>query len=142
MFHHSEQTNFSVACSFLKMPPLIDWPGLGFHLLLQLQSGGLSSLVPPVYGNDRFVKMLQKSTTKFLCLRACLIKAQGLGQEWTESNPSDDSSDHPGLFHAQVNLSTSRDRAVLQKEQAAATPHLKRYAAVLAKVWELILVQL
>ena len=31
---------------------------------------------------------------------------------------------------------------LLQQEQAATTPHLKRYAAVLAKVWELILVQL
>ena len=71
-----------------------------------------------------------------------LIKAQGLGQERAESTSSEYAGGHPGLFHAQVNLSMSRDRAVLQKEQAAATPHLKRYAAVLAKVWELILVQL
>ena len=71
-----------------------------------------------------------------------LPKAQGLGQERAESTSSEYAGGHPGLFHAQVNLSTSRDRAVLQKEQAAATPHLKRYAAVLAKVWELILVQL
>ena len=60
MFHHSEQTNFSVACSFLKMPPLIDWPGLGFHLLLQLQSGGLSSLVPSNLWQWQFAKMLQR----------------------------------------------------------------------------------
>ena len=36
-----------------------------------------------------------------------LIKAQGLGRERAESNPSDDAGDHPGLFHRQVNLSTS-----------------------------------
>lgn len=71
-----------------------------------------------------------------------LIKAQGLGQERAESTSSEYAGGHPGLFHAQVNLSTSRDRAVLQQEQAATTPRLKRYAAVLAKVWELILVQL
>ena len=71
-----------------------------------------------------------------------LIKAQGLGQERAESTSSEYAGGHPGLFHTQVNLSISRDRAVLQQEQAATTPRLERYAAVLAKVWELILVQL
>ena len=71
-----------------------------------------------------------------------LPKAQGLGQERAESTSSEYAGGHPGLFHTQVNLSMSRDRAVLQQEQAATTPRLKRYAAVLAKVWELILVQL
>jgi len=61
-----------------------------------------------------------------------LPKAQGLGQERAESTSSEYAGGHPGLFHAQVNLSTSRDRAVLQQEQAATTPRLKRYAAVLA----------